>query len=118
MKSSAIKRAIMVTAILAAAGCSTAPDKISAQYVSPEKYSNLSCQQIQNNLNDVEGRASAMYAKLRKERNKDNAVMAVGLVLFWPALFFVDGNSPDANTYARLKGDAEALTESQYRKGC
>lgn len=115
---STLKNLGLVTAIALATGCSTAPDKISPQYVSPEKYAGLSCQQIQNNVNDVDRRVSAMHDKLRKERNKDNAATAIGLILFWPALFFIDGDSPDANTYARLKGEAEALTEAQYRKGC
>ena len=36
--------------------------------------------------------------------------MAVGLLLFWPALFFLEGgDGPEAAEYARLKGQYEAL---------
>jgi hypothetical protein len=35
--------------------------------------------------------------------------MALGLILFWPSLFFLDGDGPEAQEYARLKGEYEAL---------
>ena len=115
-----MKKLLIITAliVLILAGCSTPPNKISAEYVSPSKYAALSCQQIAAETSVVETRASTMYARLQKDRNKDNTAMAIGLVLFWPALFFVDGDSPDAQTYARLKGTVEALYEASVQKGC
>lgn len=42
----------------------------------------------------------------------------VGLILFWPALFFIDGDGPEANEYARLKGEHEALQKASIEKKC
>jgi len=59
-----------------------------------------------------------MYVSLRRERNKDNAALGAGLLLFWPVLFFIDGDSPDAQTYARLKGEVEAFSSAYAQKNC
>ena len=45
--------------------------------------------------------------------------MAVGMLLFWPALFFLEGgDSPEAAEYSRLKGEVEALNEASMLKKC
>jgi hypothetical protein len=51
-----------------------------------------------------------LYNSLAAEAGADTAQMAIGLVLFWPALFFLEGgDGPEAAEYARLKGEYEAL---------
>jgi hypothetical protein len=45
--------------------------------------------------------------------------MAVGLVLFWPALFFLEGgDGPEAAEYACLKGEVDALEQVAIQKKC
>ncbi|MGH9425353.1 MAG: hypothetical protein ACRD2L_03485 [Terriglobia bacterium] len=44
--------------------------------------------------------------------------MAVGLILFWPTLFFIDGTGPEAQEYGRLKGEYEALEKVSIQKEC
>lgn len=44
--------------------------------------------------------------------------MAVSLILFWPAVFFIDGDSPQAQEYAELKGRFNALEEAAIEKEC
>jgi hypothetical protein len=45
--------------------------------------------------------------------------MGVGLVLFWPALFFLEGgDGPEAVEYAQLQGDFEALQVNATQKNC
>ena len=45
--------------------------------------------------------------------------MGVGLVLFWPALFFLEGgNGALQSEYALLKGKYEAASTQYNRKGC
>jgi len=113
-----MKTKLMILFIIVLAGCSTAPDKISAAYVSPSKYMALSCWQINNEIAATRNRTDKMYANLRADRDKDNVAMTVGLILFWPALLLVDGNSPDAQTYAQLKGESEALSSAYTYKNC
>jgi hypothetical protein len=43
--------------------------------------------------------------------------MGVGLVLFWPTLFFLEGgDGADAAEYKRLRGEYEALQEASVHK--
>lgn len=44
--------------------------------------------------------------------------MGVSLVLFWPALFFIDGDNPDAQEYARVKGEYLAVEQAYIKKNC
>jgi len=43
--------------------------------------------------------------------------MGVGLVLFWPALFFLAG-SDKKDELARLKGEYDALEQAAIQKDC
>jgi hypothetical protein len=56
---------------------------------------------------------------LDKKSSNDNAQMGVGLVLFWPALFFLEGgDGADAVEYRRLRGEYEALQKVSVQKRC
>ena len=53
------------------------------------------------------------------ERSADNWQMGVGLILFWPSLFFLEGgDGPEASEYAQLKGNFEALRVNSVQKKC
>ena len=82
-------------------GCATGASEISASYVSPAKYSGYDCDQINLERDSIERR-----------------VNGVGMVLFWPALFFLKGDSPEAAEYARMKGEYEAIQSVAIQKKC
>ena len=85
-------------------GCASNPDKIDAAYVSPLKYKDYDCDQIAMEMDYIGQRTTKLYARLKKERSKDNAQMGVGLVLFWPALLFLEGgDGPEAAEFSQLK---------------
>ncbi len=64
-------------------------------------------------------RTVKLYHRLKKERNADNWQMGVGLVLFFPTLFFLEGgDGPEAAEYAQLKGEFEALRENSVKRKC
>ena len=45
--------------------------------------------------------------------------MGVGLVLFWPTLFFLEGgDGPEASEYTQFKGEFEALRINSVQKKC
>jgi hypothetical protein len=101
------------------AGCASNPDKIDAAYVSPLKYRNYDCDQIAVEMHYVGQRTTELYTRLKSERKKDNAQMGVGLVLFWPALIFLEGgDGPEAAEYAQLKGNYEALQDNAILRKC
>lgn len=110
--------ALAVASVLLAS-CATNPDKIDAAYVSPLKYQNYDCQQIGMEMDYIGNRTTKLYQRMKSERKKDNWQMGVGLVLFWPALFALEGgDGPEASEYAQLKGDFEALRQASIQKKC
>lgn len=110
---------LIVIMVAATFGCATNPNKIGASYVSSRQYDDYDCDQLSDELERVNRRADELYKSLKKESNADAAQMAVGMALFWPALFFLEGgDGPEATEYARLKGEREALEKSMVQRKC
>ena len=110
---------ILITLSFLVVSCATSPDKLTTQYIPASTYSNLSCDQIAGSLRQKNSRMESLYASLKSESQTDSTQMAVGLLLFWPTLLFLEGSdSPDAATYSRLKGEVEALNEISITKNC
>ena len=113
------KMVALAVASVLLASCATNPDKIDAAYVSPLKYQNYDCQQIGLEMDYIGNRTTKLYQRMKSERKKDNWQMGVGLILFWPALFALEGgDGPEASEYAQLKGDFEALRQASVQKKC
>ena len=109
----------LLTVAALAAGCATNPDKISAQSVSHYQYRDYDCEDIALELERVGQRVGEIYAQLKRDADNDAWQMGVGLVLFWPALLALEGgDGPNAQEYARLKGEYEALQKEAIRKKC
>ncbi|MGE0251226.1 MAG: hypothetical protein AB7G80_01095 [Dongiaceae bacterium] len=99
--------------------CASDPDRLAAAYVSPTQYQSFSCAQIGEEQSRISRQASQLYGNLKKDADNDAAQMGVGLILFWPALFFLEGgDGPQAAEYQRLKGEYEALEQVSVRKKC
>jgi hypothetical protein len=82
-------------------------------------YKDYNCDQIASEMENVSRRAGELHASLKKTANNDSGQMAVGMILFWPALFFLEGgDGPEAAEYARLKGEKEALEKVAVEKQC
>lgn len=100
-------------------GCASNPDKISAAYVSPLKYKDYDCDQVALEMDNVSHRTGGLYHQLKRERNADNWQTTAGVLLFWPALFFLEGgDGPEAAEYAQLKGEFNALHDVSVQKKC
>jgi hypothetical protein len=109
---------LCVSSVLTA-GCASNPDQIQASYVSSFKYQEFTCPQIGMEMEHVSARTSSLYSQLKRERNADNWQTGVGLVLFWPALFFLEGgDGPQAAEFSQLKGEFEALRQTAVAKQC
>jgi len=116
-KNMPIINSILISTLLTA--CATDPDKMQAAYVSPVEYQNYTCDQIALEMRYISQRANELYGALDKEAGNDSAQMALGLILFWPALFFLEGGDDTrAAEYSRLKGQREALEHAAIQKQC
>lgn len=81
-------------------------------------YDNFSCAQLVEENTRLQQRIGSVAGDVDKKAHGDAVKMGVGLVLFWPTLFFLKGNGPEAQEYAQLKGQDEAFEQAYVRKNC
>ena len=105
-------------ALATVAGCSTASKDIMPAHVSPAIYSNYDCDQLRLELIRVSFEVNAMTGKLDKNRENDTMTTTAGIILFWPALFFLGGTKEQEARYAQLKGEYSALEQANILKKC
>lgn len=91
---------------------------VTAAYVPSSTYLSMSC----NNLRAEDARlrraASEMAAAVDKEYKNDKTMEAVTWILFWPAVFAMDGNDSEAAKLSQVKGEAEAIRTAMISKNC
>ena len=116
MKMQKIAASLLLVTIVA--GCSTAAKDITPASVSPVMYANYDCDQVRLELMRVSTEVNTMTGKLDKNRENDNMATTAGIILFWPALFFLGGTKEQEARYAQLKGEYNALEQTSILKKC
>ena len=109
---------VITFSLVVVTGCSTAAKDISAKYVSPAQYASYDCEQIEQELIRVSGKVQEMTGQLDDNRETDNVTTTAGIILFWPALFFLGGTKEQEAEYAQLKGEYNALEQASIQKKC
>jgi|RhiMetdeSRZDD1v2_1073273.scaffolds.fasta_scaffold297793_1 hypothetical protein len=104
--------------LLLTAGCATKSTDIAPAYVSPTLYSNWTCPQLAEEARRVSARAAIAAGEQDKNRTSDQVVTTVSVIVFWPALFALNGDGPQAAEVARLKGEMQAVEEASIQKNC
>ena len=107
-----------VLAAFLVSGCAEDPKDISPSYISPIAYQSFTCAQIGQEAQRVSDRAMELTGTQAKKSTNDKIAMGVGLVIFWPALFFVKGDKQTAAELARLRGELDALNQASIGKQC
>ena len=107
---------LLVTTLLV--GCASSADKVGTSYVSPLQYASLTCDQIKPELLRVNTQIVKVSGVQDSVANRDAVAMGVGLVLFWPALFFLAAGDDQQAELANLKGQYEALESAAIQKRC
>ncbi|PIE46594.1 MAG: hypothetical protein CSA42_07690 [Gammaproteobacteria bacterium] len=97
--------------------CAKKADQIAPMSVSPIMYDNLDCRRIRKEMIRVSHEVAVVTGQQNSAATKDTVALTVGLVLFWPALFFMAGGDKAAEL-SRLKGEYEALRQAAIDKGC
>ena len=114
-----IKSFVVLLLVTFLMGCATAPEKLGATYVSPLQYKDYTCDQIGMEMQRVSRKVAELRGTLDKDASNDAAQMGIGLILFWPALFFLEGgDGVNASQYSHLKGEFEALEQVAIQKDC
>ena len=98
--------------------CASSSSDIGASYVSPIQYQNYTCEQLLAEGRRVSSRAAVAAGQQDKARKDDAVLTGVAVVLFWPALFALDGDGQNAAELARLKGEMEAIEQTSIQRNC
>lgn len=107
-----------LAACVVLSGCATSPKDIAPAYVSPILYQNLSCEQLAQEAARVSQAAAVANGAQSSQASKDAVMTTVGVVLFWPSLFFIGGDKGNAAEVARLKGEMQAIEQANISKNC
>ena len=113
---STISAASILVAALGLSGCATNPDNITAAYVSPIQYDGYSCPQLREEAARLSSKASEMVGVQKSKADGDSVAMGVGLIIFWPSLFFLKGDGTTATEVAHLKGQMNAVEEASIKR--
>ncbi|MFN4088217.1 MAG: hypothetical protein ACK4QW_04130 [Alphaproteobacteria bacterium] len=89
-----------------------------ARYVSPTTYSNWDCQQLWDEKGRITTEVSRVSDLQRENANTDAAMVAVGMILFWPALFALAATKDRKDELGSLKGQYTAVDQSMAAKQC
>ncbi len=103
--------------VLFLVGCADKSAEISATYVSPLAYKSYDCDQLEQEYLRLQRRGTEIMKQQDDTASDDSVAMGVGLVLFWPALFFID-NDDVREEVARIKGELEAVEQASIQKKC
>ena len=105
-------------AILSIAACAPQPDQVTGTYVSPTTYSSYKCSQLVTERNLVVQKVNELNVAQKRKADNDGTAMAVGMILFWPALFFLGSKNDVSPQLASMKGNYDALTAAGVSKRC
>ncbi len=99
-------------------GCASQSKEIAPSYVSSLTYKHLTCQDVEVEVHRVIERAVEVATMVDARAGEDNFKMAMGMFVFLPPIFFIEGDGPEATEYAALQGQYEALKEISLQKQC
>lgn len=112
------KRYAGVALAMILAGCASSPETVQTISVSPMQYKDYDCAKIGIELKRTARRIDNVHDYLKARADANGARVALG-VIFLPALLLMDnGDGPEVEEYARLKGEYEALEKLAIQKKC
>ena len=82
------------------------------------QYQPYDCDQLAAESARIRSRVDALGGRLDTAASNDAKITGVGIILFWPALFFLGGTKEQEAEYARLKGEYEAVQQAAIQKKC
>ena len=103
---------------LAQVSCASSPDSIEARYVSPTTYNTWNCAQLFDEKARISSEVSRVSDLQRENANTDTAMVAVGAVLFFPALFALAATKDRKEELGTLKGQRDAVDQNIRAKQC
>lgn len=112
------RQIVVAMSCIALVGCASRASDIPAAYVSPVLYQNIPCEQLALEAQAVSARAATAAGVQDQKATGDAVAMTVGMVVFWPALFFMKGDGAQAAEVGRLKGEMQAIESASLANNC
>lgn len=97
--------------------CAKSSDSVTGSYVSPLQYGSYDCDQLSAEAGRLSARVAEASGNQDDAATRDAVATGVGLVLFWPALFFLAAGDNESEL-ARLKGEFDAVERAAIEKKC
>ena len=118
-KLKSIKIALTCTAVSLAA-CSDAQksSEVVPAPISPSNYSSYSCKQLQSEVRTLQDAIPRLQAAVDKGYKNDKTIEAVTWILFWPAVFAMDGNDSEVTALSVAQGNLNAVRSQMRQKNC
>lgn len=105
----------IVTALLG--GCASTSTDIEPVPASMAPYANLSCDALRRHGHQTSVQIEAIRETIADTSVSDRLAMGIGLV-FWPALFMIDGNGDKQDKLAILKGQQISIEDTLFELNC
>lgn len=114
-----MNKSALALIITLTAGCATTPSGLPTTYASPLQYKTYTCNQLIEEMDRISRRGATLHSTLDQKAGNDGVQLTIGMLLFWPALFLLEGgDGPDAVEYSNLKGEFEAMKAMVVQKNC
>ncbi len=100
------------------AGCASKSEDVSAAHVSTTGYKAFSCEELVAERETLKAKIGQVAAAQDSKAGNDAAAMAVGAIVFLPALLFLAAGDDKSGELSRLKGEFDAVTAVAKDKDC
>ena len=109
--------ALTLTALLFG-GCASHSEDLQSVEISPAQYAAYDCAQLGSEIQRVADWEEYLKSEVDANAEHDELVVGFSIVLFPPALIFLEGDGKAADEYARLMGERKALQAAGVEKNC
>jgi hypothetical protein len=110
-------RALSLLFVVLISACADKSSSIQASYVSPLAYNSYDCSALEQEYARLVRKSQSINKQQDDIASNDSVATGVGLILFWPALFFID-NDDLREQVAQLKGEVDAVEQAAIQKNC
>ena len=112
------KIALSLSALTLASACASSSENVTAERVSTLSYKENTCEELIAERESLRKRIVVVAEAQDDKAAGDAAAMAVGTLIFLPALAFMAAGEDKSGELGRLKGEFDAVTEVAKEKDC
>jgi hypothetical protein len=112
-----LRTAVLLSACLTLAACASSSRHVEPVSVPMDPYMKLSCAELKTEQASVNKQITRVSDYIDDASIGSRIAMGVG-VMFWPALFLVDGKGDAQDELARLKGQQISIDDAMLERDC